>query len=190
MNEIWTTVCGNIATDPIHRRTDDGLPIVKFRIASTPFSYSQGQGFVNGTTSYLTVTCFRTLAENAGGSLAKGDPVFAFGKLQVREYETRDGRTGSDTEILAVTLGHDLTKGTSMFRRVSRAAQQHGRTGADTDVDPWEGTELADAPAVPPAAAASMIREPEDLASAGLESDFGRPSAAVDAAGSDQADAA
>ena len=95
MNEIWTTVCGNIATDPVHRRTEDGLPIVRFRIASTPFKYAQGQGFVNGTTSYLTVTCFRSLAENAGGSVSKGDPVVAVGN-QVREWE-RDGRRGERT---------------------------------------------------------------------------------------------
>lgn len=121
MNEIWTTVCGNIVTDPTHRLTDDGLPIVKFRVASTPSVFKQGQGFVDGATSYLTVTCFRRLAENAGGSLSKGEPIIAFGRLRVREYQNKEGRTAYDTEIEAVAVGHDLSRGTAMFRRVSRA---------------------------------------------------------------------
>lgn len=122
MNEIWTTVCGNVVKDPIHRRTDDGLAIVKFRVATTPFSYSKSEGRVDGATSYVTVTCFRWLAENAGSCVAKGDPVVVFGKLSVNEYASKDGHVGHDTEIVASAIGHDLNRGTSAFRRGRAAA--------------------------------------------------------------------
>jgi single-strand DNA-binding protein len=169
MNEIWTTVCGNIVTEPSHRLTEAGLPIVKFRVASTPFTYQKGHGFVDGTTSYLTVTCFRQLADNASGSLFKGDPVVAFGRLRVREYEAKDGRTLYDTEIEAVAVGHDLARGTSAFRRVSRSAAAVGE---------------------PAALDGSMIREPAELAAAGLGADFGRPAPRSAEGGSAEADAA
>lgn len=121
MNEIWTTVCGNVVKDPIHRRTEEGLAIVKFRVATTPFSYSKSEGRVDGATSYVTVTCFRWLAENAGGCVVKGDPVIVFGKLSVNEYEAKDGHVAHDTEIVASAIGHDLNRGTSAFRRGVRA---------------------------------------------------------------------
>jgi single-strand DNA-binding protein len=188
VNEIWTTVCGNIVSDPTHRQTEDGTPIVKLRVASTPFTFQKGHGWVDGTTSYLTVTCFRTLAENAGGSLAKGDPIFAFGKLQVREYETRDGRTVNDTEIVAVTVGHDLSRGTSMFRRMARSASAP-RARSEGDGGEFDGGEAAERdPST--AADASMIREPAELSAAGLGADFGRPAPAPSGAASAEADAA
>ncbi len=121
MNEMWTTVCGTVVKDPIYRQTDGGLTIAKFRVATTPFAYSKSTGRVDGATSFVTVTCFRWLAENTGSSIGKGDPVIAYGKVSVNEYASKDGHVAHDMEIVASAMGHDLNRGTSAFRR-GRAA--------------------------------------------------------------------
>ena len=51
----------------------------------------------------------------------KGDRILVVGKLRVRELET-DERTGSNIEVEAEAIGHDLTWGTGVFTRSVGAA--------------------------------------------------------------------
>jgi single-strand DNA-binding protein len=68
---------------------------------------------------FVTVTCWRALAENAAQSLRKGQPVVVFGRFCQREYEQGETlRTAYELE--AITLGHDLTRGIAAFDKVFR----------------------------------------------------------------------
>ncbi|WP_161605951.1 single-stranded DNA-binding protein [Microlunatus speluncae] len=89
-----------------------------FRLAATP-RVRRGGVWIDGVTNWITVVCFRALAQNVGSSVSKGDPVHVWGKLR-RETWERDGETNERTVIEAVTVGHDLARGTSMFKKTER----------------------------------------------------------------------
>jgi single-strand DNA-binding protein len=89
-----------------------------FRLASTP-RIKRGGVWIDGVTNWFTVVCFRALAQNVGSSVSKGDPINVWGKLR-RETWERDGDTNERTVIEAVVVGHDLSRGTSMFKKTER----------------------------------------------------------------------
>lgn len=132
MNETYVTVIGNVASDVRFATTDGGVAVASFRVASTPRRYAQS-GWTDGPTSYVTVKCWRGLAENANSSLAKGHPVVVHGRQTVRPWEREDGRTGTSVDIDADALGHDLRWGTTTFAKTKRAAQE--RDGTETAAD-------------------------------------------------------
>jgi single-strand DNA-binding protein len=120
MNEIMSTVFGNVASEPRHLVTQQGAPLTSFRLASTPTRFDAGvQGYVEGRTTWLTVSCWRGLAFNAARSLHKGQPVIVHGALHVREW-TDGERSGRELELDAVSVGHDLRRGRADFAKVMR----------------------------------------------------------------------
>ena len=119
MNDAIVTITGNVATDVRHVETDTGVHITSFRLATTPRRLDRERRWVDGETSYVTVNCWRVLAQNAAGSLHKGDPVVVNGTMRVRQWE-KEGRIGHTTEIDARVLGHDLNRGRSAFERIVR----------------------------------------------------------------------
>lgn len=127
MGETFVTLWGNIATDPKRMTTPGGVPIVKFRLACTASRRDPQTGeYVDGVTSWYTVSCWRDLADNAAGSLEKGDPVVVYGKQVVRDWATEDGKKGTDVSIDALTVGHDLRRGRARFSRIKRATTNGG----------------------------------------------------------------
>jgi len=129
MNEIMSTVFGNVASEPRHLVTPQGAPLTSFRLASTPTRFDQGvQGYVEGSTTWLTVTCWRGLAFNAARSLRKGQPVIVHGALHVREWKDGD-RSGRELELDAVSVGHDLRRGRADFAKVLRPAGDRALLG-------------------------------------------------------------
>ncbi|MFI6941981.1 single-stranded DNA-binding protein [Streptomyces sp. NPDC050418] len=122
MNETLVTIVGNVATEPLSRITAGG-PMVRFRLASTSRLYDRStQAWRDGHTNFLTVFAWRSLAENIASSVGVGDPVVVHGKLKVRQDNGTPGNQSLlGVDIEAVALGHDLSRGTAAFRRVSRA---------------------------------------------------------------------
>jgi single-strand DNA-binding protein len=113
---IYTTA-GLVATTPRHLVTQDGLPITSFRLACSERRFDKQENkWIDGTTNWFSVTCFRQLAINAAGSIAKGDRIVITGKLLVRDWDNGE-RAGTSVEIEAVSLGHDLAWGTTTFTR-------------------------------------------------------------------------
>ena len=133
MNETSLTVCGNVCTSPRHVVRDDGLMITSFRIASTLRKFDRDRRqWVDGETTFLTVSCFRALAANVAGSVEKGQRVMVVGRLRVRPWVKGD-RSGTNVEIEANSVGHDLSWGTASFTRIARLerVEQPGRAEAD-----------------------------------------------------------
>ena len=99
---------------------------VTFRLASTPrfFDRSQG-GYRDQETVWLNVKAWRDLAHNIAASVHVGEPVVVVGRLRMHSY-TVDGERKQYQELEASTVGHDLARGTSMFRRTTRVGEQVG----------------------------------------------------------------
>lgn len=120
INDTTITVVGNLTADPRMRRLDDRVAVTNFRVASTSRKYDKETGkHVDHNVLYLSVTCWRELAENVMTSLQKGDPVLVTGRIFTREFE-KDGRPQSVVEMEAVAVGLDLSKGVSRFQRIYR----------------------------------------------------------------------
>jgi single-strand DNA-binding protein len=73
--------------------------------------------WADGHTSYVTVICWRKLADNVATCLRKGDPVMVKGRLSVRPYEDKDGVPRTAVEVDASSVGHDLSRGVAQFQR-------------------------------------------------------------------------
>ncbi|MGV8857502.1 single-stranded DNA-binding protein [Rhodoglobus sp.] len=124
------TVSGLVATAPRHIVTGEGLPITSFRLASTQRRFDRSnQRWIDGETNWYTITAFRQLAINSATSVAKGDRVVLAGRLRIREWENAD-RSGTNIEIEADSLGHDLMWGTAQFSRTIANAGSAGSAGA------------------------------------------------------------
>ena len=124
MNETMITVVGNVISELKPRRTADGVKLVSFRVASNERRFDRTtEEWVDGDRLYVTVTCWRKLAQNVLVSLMKGDPVIVFGRLYTRGYEV-EGNKRSVTEVEAHAVGPDLTRCFTELRRSRREASE------------------------------------------------------------------
>lgn len=120
------TITGIVGTEPRAVTTAEGLAITSFRLASTQRRFDKAnEKWVDGETNWYSITTFRQLATNAAVSVKKGERILVTGRLRIREWENA-GKRGTNIEIEADSLGHDLSWGTAAF---SRGA---GSTPADT----------------------------------------------------------
>jgi len=156
MNDATVTLTGNVATAVRFARTDKGVALASFRMACTPRHFDRGTGqWIDERTTFVTVACFRALAENVVTSLTKGDPIVITGKLRVVPWE-RDDKNGISVEVEAAAVGHDLNRGQTRFARVRKELTN----------DPSETVEAESAPV------AEDGRDSAAVASAGsLEAD-------------------
>ena len=132
INEAQVFLSGYVARDPRFRITASGISNVSLRVAYTPRRVDRETGeWTDGTTSFVSVVCWRTLADNVARCLHKGEPVLVKGRLQVRPYE-KDGVSRLAVEIEASSVGHDLARGVASFQRPRRPVKRcrPGRRGA------------------------------------------------------------
>ncbi len=120
MNEPFVTFQGWVGGDVVHRETKDG-PVVNFRVGSTPRIRRRNGDWVDGQTSWFSVSCWRNLADNVRDSVRKGEAVFVHGRLRTDVWEREDGQSSTTYVVDATFVGHDLNRGTSGFLRSARA---------------------------------------------------------------------
>ncbi|MFE9400436.1 single-stranded DNA-binding protein [Streptomyces sp. NPDC006530] len=154
MNETMVTLVGNVATQVEWRETATG-GVARFRLAVTARRFDrEKQAWVDGATSFYTVWAARTLGMNLTGSVAIGEPVVVHGRLKVRDEERADGPRWFSADVDAVAIGHDMTRGTTAFRRVFKGeAVPVERVGAAGAEGPAPNRNAAPPPASAPAPA-------------------------------------
>ncbi|WP_341240570.1 single-stranded DNA-binding protein [uncultured Nocardioides sp.] len=120
LNETTVTLQGWLGGD-VTVRDAAGSEVASFRVASTPRRFHRGTGeWVDGVTQWYTVNAWRTLARTCATSLRRGDPVVVHGRLLPRVWTNQAGVEVTTIEVDAVLVGHDLTRGTSVFTRTPR----------------------------------------------------------------------
>jgi single-strand DNA-binding protein len=139
MNDTQITLTGWIGGDVTLREVAGGRAVVSFRLACTPTRYRDGE-WVKGTTSWHTVKAWNRLARHVAASLHNGDPVVVHGRLVADVWE-RDGKPQTSFEVVASSVGHDLTHGTATFSRpepavAQPAAQPAAESVVETAVEP------------------------------------------------------
>ncbi|WP_329457836.1 single-stranded DNA-binding protein [Streptomyces sp. NBC_01497] len=119
MTETMVTLVGNVATGVEFKESPTG-GVARFRFAVPVRRWDRARAdWTDGPTSFYTVWAWRTLAANLAASVSVGEPLVVQGRLRVRE-EDREGGRRTFVDIEAAAAGHDLTRGTSAFRRVAR----------------------------------------------------------------------
>ena len=130
MNDSYITLVGNAVTDVRLRATQGCVAFATFRMASNPRRFDRESArWIDGDPLFVTVVCWRALAENAAASLVQGDPVVVTGRLRIKEWE-KDGQKFNAVEVDAAALGHDLARGRSQFTRVRRDGAERALTAA------------------------------------------------------------
>lgn len=121
-NEATFSVTGYVATPPKGGYTRSGTRKLYMRVGWTPRRMDKRTGeWTDQPTSFVGVTCYRKVAENAAACLRRGDPVVVKGTLAVREYG-EDKRVTVD--VFADSIGHDLSRGVTIFKKNSEQLEQ------------------------------------------------------------------
>lgn len=96
LNQV--VLIGNLTRDPDLRYTPDGTPVASFTIAvNRPFVNRQGEREAD----FVPIVVWRKRAETCSEYLMKGSQVAIQGRLQVRNYEDKDGIRKWVTEVIA-----------------------------------------------------------------------------------------
>src|SRR5690625_4836929 len=115
-------VRGFAGTTPEHRTPSSGTEVTTLRLGSTPRWRNAHTGeWSSGSTNWYTIAAFGRLAQNVAESISKGDPIVVVGRPKVRQWENDDGVRGTDMEINAQSLAHDLNYGRTDFTKISSA---------------------------------------------------------------------
>lgn len=146
MSDTIVTFQGWVGADVVLRKAS-GHSVVDLRVATTARLKRAGE-WVDGDTTWYTVSVWREQADNILRSVKKGDPVIVHGRLRTEVFERQNGETGSKLVIDGALVGHDLRRGVSQFTRTPR---------------PESGDDAAE-------------RGEEDSTGAGTASDWGAPS--------------
>ena len=123
VGETYVTVQGWVGGDVQFKEVAGGVALASFRLGSTPRQYDRAKGtWVDRPTTWYTVECWRTLAQNVFDSVYRGQPVVVTGRLKTTEWTEEGGETRQRTVLDAFSVGHDLTRGTAKFAKNPRQA--------------------------------------------------------------------
>ena len=139
---------GFTASDPALSTLPNGVPVVNFRLASTPRWQDATGTWKEGTTNWYTVKAYRRLAQNIATSIEKGQPLVVSGRQRISRWNREDGTQGTTVEVDALGIGHDLNYGTSTFARTveKRTVNEGSLQGASQQGMPHSGAPLQEAP--------------------------------------------
>lgn len=119
MFETYSTVVGTVITNPRRRSTQSGEEVISFRVASTARYKAPGtENWQDGSTLYLTVSCWRRLVTGVGAAIGLGSPVIVHGQLSSSQYTAKDGTARSDLEMRAIAVGPDLARCIARVERI------------------------------------------------------------------------
>ncbi|MFB6718838.1 single-stranded DNA-binding protein [Kribbella sp. NPDC056345] len=115
--ETYLTVQGWVGSKPQFKEVGGRTPQVTFRIGSTPRQFHAERGWLDRPTTWFNVECWRALAQNTFESVQVGQPVIVTGRLRTHEWSTEAGEQRSKVVLDAISVGHDLSKGTTIFTK-------------------------------------------------------------------------
>lgn len=142
MADNTITLVGNLTRDPELRFTANGRAVASFGIAVG--RRYQVNGEWQEQTSYFNVTAWGQLGENAAASLSKGTRIVVTGRLEQREYTTREGDKRTAIDVIADELGPSLRWATAQVERTPRqdgATKKPAGTNPAGEASPFDGEE-------------------------------------------------
>jgi single-strand DNA-binding protein len=117
------SITGNVGSDVEFREPREGVTYASFRLGCTPRLWRGGE-WGDAETTWLGVVCNKVLALNVKSSIAKGDPVIVIGRLRTERWTDQQGVRRERIRLDAQAVGHDLSRGTTVFRKSAKAASE------------------------------------------------------------------
>ena len=143
MADNTVTLVGNLTRDPELRFTTGGRGVASFGLAVSRRYQQNGEW--QEQTSYFNIVAWGQMGENAAATLTKGMRVLVTGRLEQREYTTREGDKRTAIEVVADELGPSLRWATAQVERQSGGGggggNRGGNAGGGQAPDPYMGDE-------------------------------------------------
>ena len=98
MNKV--ILVGRLARDPDVRYTQSGKATASFALA---VNRRVGQG-KEQQADFIPIVAWEKLAEIAGNNLMKGSQILVEGRMQIRNYEDKNGQKRYVTEVVAQNI--------------------------------------------------------------------------------------
>jgi single-strand DNA-binding protein len=125
------SIVGNLTSDLELRYTQQGLPVANGTIAVNERKFNrQSNEWEDGEPQFVRISVWRELGEHAAASLTKGTRVMATGKLQMTEYERKEGGTGASLEMTVDEIGPSMRYATAVVTKHAPKAQGAPQQGA------------------------------------------------------------
>jgi single-strand DNA-binding protein len=129
MADTNITVVGNLTREPELRFTNGGKGVASFGIAVS--RRYQVNNEWQEKTSFFNVSAWDNLGENVAATLTKGMRVIVSGRLEVREYEAREGGKRTSVDIIADEIGPSLRWARATVERTERSDGGQGGGGGN-----------------------------------------------------------
>ena len=128
LNKIF--IMGRLTRDPELRRTQNGTAVAGFALA-VDRDYKNADG--TKETDFIEVVAWRSSAEFVSKYFAKGRMAVVEGRLQIRDWQDKDGNKRRNAEVVAdnVYFGDSKKEGDS--------SSGYKAAGKAVDVEPGEG---------------------------------------------------
>ena len=92
------TIMGRLTRDPELRRTSSGVAVASFTLACERDFAAQGE---TRETDFVDIVAWRYTAEFVDKYFSKGQMAIVTGRLQIRNWEDKEGNKRRSAEILA-----------------------------------------------------------------------------------------
>jgi single-strand DNA-binding protein len=135
-----------IVADPELRFTPSGKAVASARIVANSRKKTDSGEWVDDKVCWLNLSIWDKPAENFVETFEKGDLVVILnGRLETREYETREGEKRTSLDVTATDFGPSLRFASAKITKTARssgegqtgtAASSSGGTTAPAE-DPW-----------------------------------------------------
>jgi single-strand DNA-binding protein len=118
MADTTVTLVGNLTREPELRYTSGGKAVASFGLAVSRRYQQNGEW--QEKTSFFNVSAWDQLGENCAATLTKGMRVVVHGRLEIREYEAREGGKRTSVDVIADEIGPSLRWARASVERTER----------------------------------------------------------------------
>ena len=105
LNQIY--LLGNLTKDPEIKYTNEGMAITEMGLAINK-RWKDNNGEDVEIVDYFNVTSWNALAENCAGTLRKGDRIIVSGHLNLRSWESKEGKKFNIINVTADVVAASL----------------------------------------------------------------------------------
>ena len=137
LNKIF--IMGRLTRDPELRRTQNGTAVAGFALA-VDRDYKNADG--TKETDFIEVVAWRSSAEFVSKYFAKGRMAVVEGRLQIRDWQDKDGNKRRSAEVVAdnVYFGDSKKEGDSSggYKAAGKAVDVEPDTGDFAEVEDEE----------------------------------------------------
>ena len=120
MNGIEMTIVGTLGRDPELRYTSGGRGVASTSVAVSRRWKPRDSDEWQEVTSWVNITMWAELGENAAATLKKGDRVIAQGRFEERAYTDKEGVEKKVWEMTVDEIGPSLRWATAQVVRTER----------------------------------------------------------------------